>query len=111
MFFRREKSLTVTFDQTISNLKQFGFETHAESAGRVRVSRQSCAAMVESKNGSPAVGKAGVLIGNEIAQLVHGGYKMFLRRGLLNRFPSVSPGRSPPTSEWSCSTIRSSEEA
>ena len=47
--------------------------------------------MVESKNGSPAVGKAGVLIGNEIAQLVHGGYQMFLRTPSGKELPAQAP--------------------
>ena len=80
MFFRREKLHQWTFDERLANLKKFGFETVPGSAGRARVKRGSCAAMVEDAGaGNVKVGKAGVAEGDEIAVLVHGGYEMFFR--------------------------------
>ncbi len=79
MFFRREKPHQPTFDERIAGLKTLRFETSPESATRVLVTRDGCAAMVESVNGGVAIGKAGVLINGEIALLVSRGYQMFLR--------------------------------
>jgi hypothetical protein len=79
MFFRRETPKTPTFDERIENLKQFGFNVTKEGS-RARVTRNGCGAIVEDLGGGKVrVGKAGVLVGNEIAMLVHGGYQMFLR--------------------------------
>ncbi len=80
MFFRREKPHVPAFEERLKNLKQQAFSVESEAAGRVRVSRGECAAIVEDRPGDhPQVGRAGVLIGGEIATLVHGGYQMFLR--------------------------------
>ena len=80
MFFRREKPRQWTFEERLNNLKQFGFEARQEASGRALVTRHGCGAGVEDKGGGKVdLGKAGVVIGNEIAGLVHGGYQMFLR--------------------------------
>jgi hypothetical protein len=80
MFFRREKPQQFTFEQRIANLKQFKFETKLESSNRARVTRDGCGAMVESLgDGQVKIGKAGLLIGNEIGMLVSRGFQMFLR--------------------------------
>src|SRR5579864_5500673 len=80
MFFRRPKAHSPTFEERIANLKKFKFETALESAGRVRVTRSGCGAIVEDRSdGKVQIGKAGVLIGNEIGMLVNRGYQMFLR--------------------------------
>ena len=80
MFFRREKPREITFEERLANLKQFGFDVAMESAGRARVTRGCCAAIVEDLcHGRVKLGKAGVLIGNEIGLLVNRGYQMFLR--------------------------------
>ncbi len=79
MFFKREKPQEFTLDSRLANLKQFGFETGRDSSGKAMATRAGCAAMVEDAgNGRVNIGKAGVLVGGEIAQLVHGGYQMFL---------------------------------
>jgi hypothetical protein len=80
MFFRREKPHHASFDERISNLRNFGFETKAEGGGRVRVTRKGLGADVEpASNGEVKIGKAGVLIGSEIGVLCNGGFQMFLR--------------------------------
>ncbi len=80
MFFRRTTPHAPSFDERIGNLREFKFETSRESGGRVRVTRGGCAAIVEDKgNGAVEIGKAGVLIGNEIGLVVSRGYQMFLR--------------------------------
>jgi hypothetical protein len=80
MFFRREKPRQYTFEERLQRLREFGFESKAEGSGKARVSKLGCAAILEDVPGShPNIGKAGVVIGDEIGYLVHGGYQMFLR--------------------------------
>jgi hypothetical protein len=91
MFFRREKAHQFTFEERLANLKQFGIESRIESSGRARVSRGSDAAIVENLDGGNVkVGKAGVLLGDEIALLVNGGYQMFLRTASGRELPALA---------------------
>lgn len=80
MFFRREKPRNPSFDERIENTKKYGFTVTNEGSGRVRVSRDGCAAIIEDRPGDrPHVNKAGLVIGNEIAIGMHGGYQTFWR--------------------------------
>ncbi len=91
MFFRRETPKTPTFEERLANLKQFGFATKAEAGGRCRVTRNGCGAIVDDLgNGKVEIGKAGVLLGDEIALLVHGGYQMFLRTPSGKEAPALA---------------------
>jgi hypothetical protein len=61
-----------------------------QSAGAL-VTRDGCGAMVEdSGNGQVKVGKAGVLVGAEIANLVSRGYQMFLRTPSGKEIPALA---------------------
>jgi hypothetical protein len=92
MFFRREKTHELTFDDRLAGLKQHGFEAKKEGGAKARVSRGGCAAMVESTpEGVIKLDKAGVTVGNEIAALVHGGYQMFLRTPSGRELPALAP--------------------
>jgi hypothetical protein len=91
MFFRRTTPHQASFDERIANLSQFKFETRRETAGRVRVTRGGCGAIVEDAgNGAVKVGKAGVLVGDEIAMLVSRGYQMFLRTPSGREVPALA---------------------
>ena len=91
MFFRRTTPHTPTFDERIANLKQFKFEAKRETSGRVRVTRGGCAAIVEDAgDGAVKIGKAGVLIGDEIGMLVSRGYQMFLRTPSGKEIPALA---------------------
>jgi len=80
MFFRRDAPHELTFQDRIANLKPFGFEVTSDAAGKTIAKRKGFAASLEDAGGGQvSIGKAGVLIGNEIAHLVNGGYQMFLR--------------------------------
>jgi hypothetical protein len=80
MFFRREAPRQPTFADRIANLKPFGFEVVSDRSGRTVAKRNGCGATLDDAgDGHVAIGKAGVLVGQEIAHLVHGGYEMFLR--------------------------------
>ena len=80
MFFRREKPHNPSFSERIDNVKKYRFTVANEGSGRVRVSRDGCAAVIEDRtDGPPHVNKAGLVIGNEIGESMHGGYQTFWR--------------------------------
>ena len=78
MFFRREKPHQWTFDERSANLTKLGFDAQASAAGKVRVTRRGYGAMLEDLGeGQVKLGKAGLLVGEEIAELVNAGYQVF----------------------------------
>jgi len=90
MFFRNQKPHQWTFEERLGNLKQFRVEVKIQGAGAL-VTRDGCGAMVEdSGNGQVKVGKAGVLVGAEIANLVSRGYQMFLRTPSGKEIPALA---------------------
>lgn len=90
MFFRRKTPHQPTFEERIAGLKEFKFEAHRESGGRVRVTRGGCGAIVEDASGVVKVGKAGVLVSDEIAMLVNRGYQMFLHTPSGREIPALA---------------------
>jgi len=90
MFFRNQKPHQWTFDERLGNLKQFRFEVKNSAPGAM-VIRDGCGAMVENLNeGKVKVGRAGVLVGAEIANLVSRGYQMFLRTPSGKEIPALA---------------------
>jgi hypothetical protein len=91
MFFRREKPRVLSFEERINNLKQFGFQTQFESAGRAKVMKNGCAAIVEDRGeGRVKVHRAGVMIGEEIGLLVDGGFQKFFQTPSGKRLPALA---------------------
>jgi hypothetical protein len=91
MFFRRAKPHTPSFDERLSNLKQYQFDVKRESSTRALITREGCGAVVEDLgDGGVQVDKAGVLIGNEIGLLVSRGYQMFLRTPSGREIPALA---------------------
>jgi len=91
MFFQRTKPQIKTFKQRIDGLPAGGFHVHAEPSGGVRVSRGECAAVVkEAPDNTVDLGKAGILVGGEIAELVSAGYQMFLMTRSGKRMPALA---------------------
>src|SRR5689334_7933422 len=91
MFFRREKPHNLTFEERISNVKKFKFDTQSESGGGVRLSRDGIAAIVTDVPGKrPHIDKAGLIMGNEIGVLVNGGYQMFFITPSGKRRPALA---------------------
>lgn len=91
MFFRREKPHEPSFQERIDALKKFGFETRSNDGGRVRVSRGPIGAVVTDVPGQrPHVDRAGLVIGDEIGLLVHGGYQMFFATPSGKRRPALA---------------------
>ena len=92
MFFRNEKAKVPAIEERIAKLKEFGFASAPESGGRYRVTRNGCGAVIEDLGGGKvAIGKPGVLMGNEIAELVNAGYQMFLRTPSGREAPALAP--------------------
>lgn len=90
MFFRNQKPHEWTFDERLGNLKQFRFEVQRQGAGAL-VTRDGSGAMIEDLGGGQVkVGKAGVLVGGEIANLVSRGYQMFLRTPSGKEIPALA---------------------
>lgn len=78
MFFRREKTHVLAFDEHLAKLKTYGIESQTLSSGRARVSREKCAAILADVSGiSPKIEEIGTAVGKEIAVLWSGGYQMF----------------------------------
>jgi hypothetical protein len=91
MFFSRPKVKTPTFEERLSSLKELRFATASEGSGKAKVSRDGCAAVVEDLgSGQVSIGKVGVVLGKEIAHLVHGGFQMFLRTPSGKEAPALS---------------------
>ena len=90
MFFRREKPHISTFQERLDALRRAGFAVVQEGPGRVRVSRNGCAAVIDDVHGEPKVERVGVLVGGQIAQCEHGGYQMFFRTPEGKRVPALA---------------------
>jgi hypothetical protein len=74
MFFLRKKPHLDTFDERLSALASARFQTSGNSQGGTRVSRDGFAADVSS--GEPStIGRYGVLVNGEIAELTDLGYQ------------------------------------
>ena len=91
MFFRRTRPKIPTFSERVELLRNAGFNTENLPDGRVKVSKHGVAAIVgdEGKN-QPAIEKAGVLVGSEIATLLSAGYQMFLETPSGKRLPATA---------------------
>ena len=91
MFFRNVTPKQPTFEERIANLRHLGFLSAPESASRCRVTRDGCGAVIEDLGGGKvAIGKAGIVMGDEIAELVNAGYQMFLRAPSGREAPALA---------------------
>jgi len=92
MFFRNQKPKVESFEERIAGLKEHGFMPKMEPSTRCLVTRDGCGAVIEDLgDGKMGIGKAGVLVGGEIALLIHGGYQMFLRTPSGKEVPALAP--------------------
>jgi hypothetical protein len=91
MFFRRDKAHQSTFEERIANLKQYGFQSIRQASDTARVTRGCAGAIVDNlDNGNVKIGKAGVLVGDEIGELVNRGYQMFVRTPSGEELPALA---------------------
>lgn len=80
MFFRRERPKNPTFSERMDRLRSTGFTVAAGPSGATRVSREDCAVdLKENADSVRAINRAGILLRDEIAVLVDGGYQKFFR--------------------------------
>jgi len=92
MFFRREKPKAKTFDDYMSQARSAGFTVEGIGSGRMRISRNDVAAVVDSSaEGQPRfVERAGIVIGDEISSLVDVGYQKFLATPSGKKRPALA---------------------
>ena len=91
MFFRHRTQRVPSFEERLGGLSQFGFAATRESGGRVRITRKECGALAEDLGGGKVgIGKAGMLVGGEIATLIHGGYQVFFRTPSGKEVPALA---------------------
>lgn len=90
MFFRRERPLVKTFDDRLADLRKQGFSADSIGAGKVRVSRKGCAAIVSNGADGAEVGVSGILVGSEIGILVDGGYQKFFQTPDGCKYPALA---------------------
>jgi hypothetical protein len=91
MFFRREKARTLSFSDRQDKLREAGFEVSSAGSEGTRVSKHGCAALLEDRGAEiPGVGKAGVVVGNEIGWLVNGGYQQFFVTPSGRKLPALA---------------------
>ncbi len=91
MFFRRQPLKQITFQNRLEAARQAGFSVETQPGGQVRVSRNGCAAVLAGDGDVPrVVQRAGILIGDEIASLVDGGYQKFFQTALGRRKPALA---------------------
>ena len=92
MFFRREQPKEKTFDDYLNQARSAGFTVERMGGGRVRISRDGAAAVVEAAtDGTPRfTERAGVMLAQEIASLVDAGYQKFLATPSGKRRPALA---------------------
>ncbi len=79
MLFRRHQPKHLTFEDRLSSVREAGFNV-SNTGSAVRISRTGYGVLLSGGDGNIAIsGQAGVLIGDEIAPLVDGGFQKFFR--------------------------------
>jgi len=91
MFFRREKPVRLTFADRLENLRKLSFEVQTLGSSKVKAVRGGVAAIVEdSGDGTPILDRAGVVVGDEIAYLIDGGYQKFFETASGRKLPALA---------------------
>jgi hypothetical protein len=79
MFFRRNLPKVTAFSERIDHLRSAGFTLENLPDGRVKAIKHGVAAIIGDEGADqPDIERAGIVVGNEIATLLSGGYQMFL---------------------------------
>jgi hypothetical protein len=91
MFFRRQKPKVTTFAERVERLREAGFTLENLPDGRVKVMKHGVAAVIGDEGANqPEIERAGIVVGNEIASLLSGGYQMFLETPSGKRLPAMA---------------------
>ena len=92
MFFRRERQKELNFHDHVQNVRQAGFGVIPAPDGGYKVSRGNFAAIVIDGGDKPKLaGRPGVMVGDEIARLVDGGFQKFFETPTGVRRPALAP--------------------
>jgi hypothetical protein len=91
MFFRRQKPKVTTFTERIDRLRAANFALENLPDGRVKAIKHGVAAIIGDEGANqPDIERAGIVVGNEIASLLSGGYQMFLETPSGKRMPAMA---------------------
>jgi hypothetical protein len=95
MFFRRERPRTPTFSERLEKIRKMGLTVATPAGGVVRVTRANCAVDLREQGGEDlgdvhGVGRAGILMGDEIGALVDGGFQKFFRTPSGKQKPALA---------------------
>jgi hypothetical protein len=91
MFFRRKLPKETTFADRVDRLRSAGFTLENLPDGRVKVSKHGVAAIIGDEGANqPDIERAGIVVGDEIAALLSGGYQMFLQTPSGKRMPAMA---------------------
>lgn len=92
MFFRRERTKTLTFDDHMAAARSAGFRTESAGGGKTRIERNGVAALAEPEAGDvprfPV--RAGIIMGNEIGTLTDGGFQKFFTTPSGKKKPALA---------------------
>jgi len=92
MFFRRQRHTEPTPQDHLDNLKRAGFTVATRPDGAVEVSKGASAIVLREVQGKLRPAQlAGIRAGNEIANLVDGGYQKFFRTPSGKTQPALAP--------------------
>ena len=91
MFFRRERPKTPTAQERLEQLKAHGFTVSSSAGGGIRVTRGAGAVDLKQVDGNLHIAeRAGILLNDEIARLVDGGYQKFFRTASGKTKPALA---------------------
>lgn len=91
MFFRRERLKNPTFAERLEKVRGAGFTVAPLAGGAERVSRGACAVDLKEEVGAVRrLGRAGILMGDEIGALVDGGFQKFFRTPTGKKKPALA---------------------
>jgi hypothetical protein len=78
MFFRREKPRIPSFDERLKTLKQMGIRSAKKSSDHAVAMRGQCAAMIrQTSETGYQIDPVGIVVGNEIGELVDAGNQKY----------------------------------
>jgi hypothetical protein len=91
MFFRRKTAKVTAFSDRIDRLRAAGFTLENLPDGRVKAVKHGVAMIVGDEGANqPDIERAGIVVGNEIATLLSGGYQMFLVTPSGKKLPALA---------------------
>jgi hypothetical protein len=92
MFFRRERTKKLTFEDHMAAARSAGFKTESAGGGKTRIERDGVAAVAEA--GADDVPRftvrAGIVMGQEIGTLTDGGFQKFFTTASGKRKPALA---------------------